>query len=186
MVRATGVLRREHQSIREALNFAEGVSVKMEGGEQSPPEVLAKVMDFFRLYVDRCHHGKEEEVLFPLLEKKGMSTSSGPLGVMLMEHDQARALIQEMSEAAEAYKADGESAGARWARAAWDYSGLMQEHFGKEEDLLFRMADNVLGPEDEEAIAAGFKQVEKEKIGPEKHEELEATMRDLIARNGGR
>lgn len=184
MVTATRVLRREHQSIREALNFAEGVSVKIERGEQASPEVLAKMMDFFRLFVDRCHHSKEEDILFPMLESRGVSTWGGPLGVMLMEHDRARGLIQEMSEAAEAYKADGEAAGKQWARAAWDYSGLMQEHFGKEEEVLFRMADSLLGPEEQSEVVASFEKLETEKLGPGKHKELEAMMKELIARNG--
>lgn len=186
MLTATRVLRQEHQSIREVLNFAEGVSIKIERGEQASPEALAKVMDFFRLFVDRCHHSKEEDILFPMLESRGLSTQGGPLGVMLLEHDRARCLIQEMCEAAEAYRADGETAGKRWARAAWDYSGLMQEHFGKEEEILFRMADNLLSPEEQRAILAGFERIETEKIGSGKHEELETMMKKLISRNGAR
>lgn len=186
MVTATRVLRGEHQSIREALNFAEGVSIKIERGEQAPPEVLSKVMDFIRLFVDRCHHSKEEDVLFPMLESKGVSTTNGPLGVMLMEHDRARALIQEMSEAAEAYKANDGAAGAQWARAAWDYSGLMQEHFGKEEEILFRMADNALDSEEQGAMVIEFQKLENEKLGSGKHKELEAMIKDLIAQNGSR
>ncbi len=184
MVTATRVLRREHQSIRGALGLAEHISVRIERGEQSPPGVLAKVMDFFLLFVDRCHHSKEEDVFFPLLESRGVPTSGGPIGVMLMEHDRARGLIQEMSEAAEAYEADGEAAGKRWARSAWDYSGLMQEHFGKEEDVLFRIADNLLSPEEHGAVVARFERIETEKLGPGRHEELEAMMKELIAKNG--
>lgn len=180
----TKVLLGEHQSIRDALNFAEGVSVKIDRGGQASPEVLAKVMDFFRLFVDQCHHSKEEEIFFPALEQKGMSTTGGPLAVMLMEHDRARALIQEMSEAAEACKTDGAAAGKQWSRAAWDYSGLMQEHFGKEEEIIFRMADNVLNPEEQDAIVIGFEKLEAEKIGRGKHREIESMMRTLIEENG--
>lgn len=181
MATATRVLKAEHQTIREALNFAEGVSVKIDRGGQPSPDVLAKVMDFFQLYVDQCHHKKEEEVLFPLLEQKGMSMESGPLGVMLLEHERARGLIQEMSEAAEACKTDGAKAGKQWAHAAWDYSGLMQEHFGKEEEILFRMADNVLAPEEHDAVVIQFEKLEAEKIGRRKHQELADMIKNLIA-----
>jgi hemerythrin-like domain-containing protein len=186
MAATTQILRQEHQVIREALNFAEGLSIKLERGEPVSIEVLASVMHFFRLFVEQCHHNKEEEIFFPLLEKRGVSTWGGPLGVMLMEHDRARALIREMSETAEAYRSDGETAGKRWARAAWDYSGLMQEHFGKEEEVLFRIADNILSPEEQTAIAADFEKLEAEKIGSGKHAELEVRMKDLIAQSGRR
>lgn len=183
---ATRVLRQEHQSIRDALNFAEGVSIRIERGEQALPEVLTKVTGFFRRFVDQCHHHKEEDVLFPALEKKGIHASGGPLGVMLMEHERARGLIQAMSEAADPSRADSEASAKTWARSAWDYSGLMQEHFGKEEEILFRMADNILSPEEHAAIAAGFEKVEREKIGSAERQELEAMMKDMIAQNGKR
>ncbi len=179
---ATSVLRKEHQAIRDALNFAEGVSVRIERGEQALPEVLTKVTEFFRRFVDQCHHHKEEDIFFPTLEKKGISASGGPLSVMLMEHERARVLIQELSEAAEAYGTDGEISGKAWARAAWDYSGLMQEHFRKEEEVLFRMAEDILSREEQAALVADFERLEREKIGPGKHEELEA-MKELIAQN---
>ncbi|MGH9344393.1 MAG: hemerythrin domain-containing protein [Terriglobia bacterium] len=181
---ATSVLRQEHESIRAMLDFTEGVSGKMSRGEPAPPEVLAKVMDFIRLFVDQCHHSKEEEILFPMLEKKGIPTSGGPLGMMLMEHDRARGLIQEMSEAVEAYNPGSQGPGERWTRAAWDYSDLMHDHFGKEEEVLFRMADNILSPEEQAALASGFERLEKEKIGPGRHEQLRAMMVELISQNG--
>jgi hemerythrin-like domain-containing protein len=62
----------------------------------------------------------------------------------------------------------------------------MQEHFGKEEEVLFRIADNLLSPEEQAAIAADFEKLEVEKIGSGKHPELEALMKELIARNGRR
>jgi hemerythrin-like domain-containing protein len=184
MATRTGVLRQEHQSIRAMLDFTEGVAGKMSRGEPASAEVLAKVMDFIRVFVDQCHHSKEEDVFFPMLEKKGIHTFGGPLGVMLMEHDRARSLIQEMSETGEVYNADGQGSGEQWARTAWDYSDLMYDHFGKEEEVLFRMADNVLSPEEQAAVAGAFELLEKEKIGPGRREQLQAVMADLISHNG--
>ncbi len=46
------VLRQEHQLIRQGLDFAEGLSIHLEGGEQVPIDVLARVMTFFRLFVE--------------------------------------------------------------------------------------------------------------------------------------
>ena len=182
MATATDVLREEHQSIRAMLDFTEGVAGKMSRGEPAPPEVLAKVMVFIRLFVDQCHHSKEEDILFPILEKKGFPTTGGPLAVMLMEHERGRGLIQEMSEAAEAYDAGGQGSGERWTQAAWDYSHLMHDHFGKEEEMLFRMADNVLSSEEQAAIAIDFERLEKEKIGPGNREQLHAILEELVWR----
>jgi len=60
---------------------------------------LEQLMDFFRGFVDRCHHGKEEDVLFPELEKRGVLRDGGPIGVMLSEHAMGRRHIREIAEA---------------------------------------------------------------------------------------
>lgn len=63
---------------------------------------------------------------------------------------------------------------------------LMQEHFGKEEEILFRMTDNALDSEEQDAMVIEFHKLENEKLGSGKHKELEAMMKDLIAQNGSR
>ncbi|MGH9449461.1 MAG: hypothetical protein ACRD11_02880 [Terriglobia bacterium] len=62
----------------------------------------------------------------------------------------------------------------------------MQEHFGKEEEILVRMADDVLSPEEQAAISVDFERLEREKIGPGRHQEIEVVMKKLIAQNGRR
>ena len=144
-----------------------------------PLDGVQKLMEFIRLFVEQCHHSKEEEILFPMLEKKGISAEGGPIGVMLMEHDQARNLIEEMSAAA-TDGADRDSA-KRWMQAAWNYSDLMHDHFYKEEEMLFRMADRALSQQEQAAVAVEFKRLESEKIGEGKHDQLRAMMEEMIA-----
>jgi hemerythrin-like domain-containing protein len=178
---ATDALRLEHQSIEGALDFAERIAAKINRDQEVPSANVAKLMEFIRLFVEQCHHSKEEEILFPLLEKKGISANGGPLGVMLMEHDRARVLIEQMSVAAG--NALGHPSAKRWMRAAWDYSDLMIDHFYKEEEMLFKMADRVLSQEEQAGLAGAFKLLEDEKIGPGKHQQLRAMMEELIAQN---
>jgi hemerythrin-like domain-containing protein len=35
-------------------------------------------MEFLTVFVDKCHHGKEEEFLFPALEAAGIAREGGP------------------------------------------------------------------------------------------------------------
>lgn len=181
MPTATEVLKEEHRSIKGMLELMERVAEKTSQGQQASPEVMAKLMEFIRLFIDQCHHSKEEEVLFPLLEKRGVPRAGGPLGVMLMEHDRARVLIHEMN----VETANGNSAEPlkRWARAAWNYSDLMHEHFHKEEEVLFRMADRILSSEEQALIVDDFERLANRKIGPGKHDQLRAMMEELIAQN---
>src|SRR3989304_1422677 len=101
MTTATGVLRQEHDAILRMLEVAEAVARQLDRGENVPADTLAGLLEFFRLFADRCHHGKEEDLLFPLLEKKGLPRAGGPLGGMLGEHERGRPPVRRMGGAAD-------------------------------------------------------------------------------------
>jgi hemerythrin-like domain-containing protein len=84
---------------------------------------------------DRCHHGKEEKVLFPKLMQAGIPMNGCPLGVMLYEHDQARQLIREMEQALkDRHPTD-------FALCANRYAQLLEDHIAKEDNILFPKAE---------------------------------------------
>jgi hemerythrin-like domain-containing protein len=143
------------------------------------PETLFELLEFFRLFADRCHHGKEEDLLFPLLQRKGLPAAGGPVAVMLYEHEQGRALIREMTEAADVFRSDTVKAGGLWAEAARQYAALLREHIAKENNILFVMAENLLSPAEQAELAAAFEKVEEEKMGAGTHERLNALMNKL-------
>jgi hemerythrin-like domain-containing protein len=41
-------------------------------GHERALEHLGQLLDFPKGFLDRCHHGKEEDVLFPELERREM------------------------------------------------------------------------------------------------------------------
>lgn len=181
MPSAIEMLKQDHQTIRGALEFAERLTAKMSRKQEVTPQHVATFMDFIRLFVQQRHHREEEEILFPLLEEKGIH---GPIGVMLMEHDRARVLIEEMTVAAsEGIPPMSQNSARRWTRAAWNYSDLMYEHFHNEEERLFKMADHVLSAKEQAAVVQSFKRFEDKELGFGQHEQLRATMAELIAQN---
>ena len=177
---AIAMLRTEHEAILKMLAVTEEVARRLGEGKRVAPDVLGRLLEFFKLFADKCHHGKEEDLLFPLLEQKGMPRDGGPIGVMLGEHEQGRALIRQMSDAAEAYAKDPAGAGRRWAHAARGYTTLLESHIDKENNVLFRMAERMLSAEDQRDLAASFEKVEVEKLGPGTHERLHTVVEDLV------
>jgi hemerythrin-like domain-containing protein len=182
MAIATKVLRHEHEAILKMLGASEEVGRRLEQGERVDQQTLDDLLEFFQLFADRCHHGKEEDLLFPLLEKKGFPRQGGPIGVMLFEHERGRALIRQMAEAAAAYKSGDKSAGIRWAQAGAGYAALLRAHIAKENNVLFAMAERVLRPAEQADLAEGFEKLEVEKMGAGTHERLHAMMDTLLAR----
>jgi len=114
------------------------------------------------------------------LEKKGMPRAGGPIAVMLAEHEQGRALIRQMAQAADAYPRQPEKAGPAWAEAARAYASLLRAHIEKENHVLFVMAERMLTRSEQAELAEGFEKIEVEKMGAGTHERLHAMMAKLI------
>ena len=181
MQTATGILRKEHDAILKMLDVADETAALLDRGASVSPAVLSNLLEFFRLFADKCHHGKEEDLLFPALERKGMPRHGGPIGVMLIEHDLGRGFVRQMVEAAEAFSKGDAAAGKRWADAARQYTSLLREHIMKENNILFVMAERLLTDAEQQALAIEFDRVETEKMGIGTHERLHAMMDKLVA-----
>jgi hemerythrin-like domain-containing protein len=181
MKTATEILRKEHDAILRMLDATEELARRFRKHEHVEPQVLDHLLEFFRLFADRCHHGKEEDLFFPMLEKKGMPRGGGPIGVMLMEHDQGRGLVGQMAIAGKEYATGDSAAGLRWAAAAVDYAGLLREHIAKENEVLFVMAERMLTPAEQQELVQAFEKSEEEKMGAGTHERLHTMMDKLLA-----
>ena len=130
-------------------------------------EDLEEMVNFLRLFADKCHHGKEEGLYFPSLEQVGIPREGGPIGVMLEEHIAGRALIAKMTAALA-----GEFAPEDFANAASRYIDLLQAHIEKENLVLFVMGDQRLPAEEQARLIEAFKVFEKEVMGEETHHRL--------------
>jgi hemerythrin-like domain-containing protein len=181
MTTATQTLRQEHDAILRMLDATDETARHLTAGTPVDPRVVEGLLEFFMLFADQCHHGKEEELLFPKLAEKGLPRNMGPIGVMLLEHDQGRALIKQMTNATADYKAGREGAASRWAQAARSYALLLREHIAKENNILFVMAERMLTAEEQQQLATEFETVELQKMGAGTHERLHALMEQLCA-----
>jgi len=136
-------------------------------------------MEFLKVFVDTCHHGKEEEFLFPALEEAGVPREGGPIGVMLQEHQTGRELIRKMSTSLDGLgkgKIDAESA---FKEAAESYIEVLRKHIDKENNVLFPMADERLSQERQHQMSEQFERLERERIGEGRHEAFHKLLEDL-------
>lgn len=176
---ATETLRTEHKAIISMLEATEAVARNIGSGMLPSAETLQGLLEFFKVFADRCHHGKEEDLLFPLLERKGLPHAGGPVGVMLFEHEQGRDLIRQMSDAADRFSAGDQAAAQSWARAASGYAALLRSHIQKENNILFVMAERLLTSTEQSELAEDFEKLEVEKMGEGTHERLHQLMHRL-------
>ena len=175
----TAELKEEHQGILLMLRILEKIAAKLEANEKVDAEHLERIVDFFRVFVDKCHHGKEEDLLFPALEKFGIPKEGGPIGIMLMEHEQGRSYVRGMARALGKHKKGDSSALGEFAGKARDYIALLSQHIGKEDQVLFPMGEKVLPQDIQTKLSEGFEKIEVERIGEGTHEEFHKLLEKL-------
>jgi len=173
---AVETLKKEHAAIETMLAILETICRKLRAGEKIDPEHLDRIVEFFRVFADRCHHGKEEEIFFPALEMAGIPKEGGPIGVMLGEHERMRGLLHGLAGGVDRYRAGEEKAGDGIVLYASEYASTLRGHIEKENTVLFKMAEMHLAPDEEKELAERFESLEVEKIGAGKHEELHGVL----------
>jgi hemerythrin-like domain-containing protein len=151
-MQATDTLKREHQMIERVLQLLEQSARLLQSHESLPDGLQAWTVDFLRRFADGCHHDKEERVLFPMLEERGVMRAGGPIGVMLREHEMGRDCVRRMAQALPGEDHDP----AAFAAAADEYVALLRQHILKENQVLFPMADAVLSAADDATAMARF------------------------------
>lgn len=136
---STVSLRKDHDLIEKVIKSMQVTLQLLKDGKTIPDSILLPVIDFSKNFTDVCHHGKEEESLFPALERAGMPRNMGPIAVMLMEHQITRQIADRMDESAKEYLRTGSSD--KLASDIGDYIEHVSAHLWKENNRLFMMAE---------------------------------------------
>ncbi|OGV98363.1 MAG: hypothetical protein A3I04_06930 [Nitrospinae bacterium RIFCSPLOWO2_02_FULL_39_110] len=159
MSRPTEILSNDHKLVLTKLNVMEQSinDIKSPGAKK----ILADLKEFFEKDV-KLHFVKEEEALFPEIEKF-IPRDAGPVGVMLMEHEDlykyegnffkgvALWLKDDNNmEAIKLIKENGRS-----------YINLLREHIYKEDNMLFMMADMHLEDSQINEIMRKFEELDR-------------------------
>lgn len=177
---ATALLKDEHDLILRGLAVLEKVAARLAQGEAVAAGTVEKLVEFFRNFADRCHHGKEEAMLFPALESAGLPRDGGPTGVMCFEHEEGRACVRAIGGAA-ARLAKDPTAGREIVQHARQFIALLRAHIEKENNVLFVMADSILPQEAQRELFQQYDRFTEEQAGCRIADEPTALIRELEA-----
>jgi hemerythrin-like domain-containing protein len=132
--------------------------------------------DFLRTYADRCHHGKEEDILFRALEKKTLNPGLRRLlDELVQEHAWSRRTVARLAESNEAYALGDQGRLGEVLTRLGQLVHFYPGHITKEESRFFRPSMAFLPEEEQHAILQEFVAFDKALI----HERYRGVLAEL-------
>lgn len=165
----TTVLRHEHEVILRAVDLLERAGQRLRARDPVDRVELAWLVEFLRAF-ERRHQRKEEQYLFPALERYGVPRAGGPLGVLLNEHAGSRGLLRVM----------GRGGDRQVAEAIRSYVALRRHHVEKENGVLLPLTDQVLPDDEQQALGRVFRAIDEGGGEPALHEQFLAKLSHVL------
>jgi DUF438 domain-containing protein len=154
----------EHEMIERAMAVLKNNLEKIDEAVKEPLQ-MQRSIDFLLEFGDKIHNTKEEKFLFPLMEQKGLPVEGGPIGVMLMEHDAERKLLQRMMAELPNLAEATPAARQKFAAEGFEYLTIRAEHIWKENDILYAMGRKVFTDDDNTSLLGAFKEIDQQTYG---------------------
>jgi len=153
-------LKKEHIPLLEKLHGLKALCSKIDQNENAE-ENFSKLTPAVEIFMAELgpHSEREEQVLFRMMETY-LGVGMGPVAVMEYEHEQAKSLIGRFLE-----KTNSQSEPLSLVQMKEDSSLVknayltLVDHFSKEENVLFPMAERMLTNEEKSELFEKIKQI---------------------------
>mgnify|MGYP001793698592 CR=1 FL=1 len=175
---ATADLRSEHVDVGRMLAIMDAMAERVRAGDRPDSGQLAEGIEFLRVFVDKCHHTKEQQLLFPALRTANVRSVDEVLEVLLADHVHGRETVARIAAAAQR-PSDEDAANAELAAAMADYTALLHAHIRREENDCFDVADRELPIAVQDELAVGYARIERDVLGEGVHEGFHALLARL-------
>lgn len=169
-MKPTEVLIEEHRVIEQVLTALEKAASRLSRGEVVYLRFFSGTSTLIHGFTDSYHHMKEEKVLFPALIANGLPKETGPVAMMLAEHEEGRRLAHKLRLVAERFQGGDITARDQVVLSALAYVSLVRRHIQKEETILFPLVEQIIPADHQGQIIEAFDRFEREANGPELHE----------------
>ena len=156
----------EHNVILEAGKLIDANNKLWETDPASYNELVSYLVNFFSEYGDEFHHQKEEEILFPAINKANEVVGASIVSELIEHHEDFRDLIQRIRNTLS--QQDYVST----QKYLETYMQSLKDHIAAENDELFPMADDLLSPDEIDKLY--YRCIDKdEELGVERKTEFE-------------
>lgn len=137
-MRPSGTLMIEHRLIEKIIPIINNRIGGVNGGNPVDPIFIDSVVDFFRTYADRTHHGKEEDILFKAIERKKLPDDlMKAMQELINDHIYARKVVGAVVEANNRYRAGNKDSLAEIIKDLKILVGFYPGHIEREDRVFF-------------------------------------------------
>jgi hemerythrin-like domain-containing protein len=128
----------EHRLIERMIRVMKQGLLRAEEQQKINPRFIETAADFIRAYADRCHHGKEEDILFRELKKKKIAAEhQAVMEDLVEEHKRGRQVTARLVEANSRYMKGDERALSEIFECIRTLIGFYPKHIEKEDKNFF-------------------------------------------------
>lgn len=150
-------LMQEHRIIDRIVPPIRKEISKIEENGRVEPKTIETVVDFVRTYGDRCHHGKEEGILFRELAKKPLSVEHATMMKELIEdHVYLRKTTSTLQAANVNYMNGNLDSAKEVAKSLKDLAEFYPRHVEKEDKIFFYPSMEYFTPQEQEVMLREF------------------------------
>lgn len=171
-MKATQVLINEHSGLMVILKVLEKINLQINQNSQFNIDHVDEIIEFFQVFVDKCHHSKEEIYLFPSIETLGSDSDRELIKEALDDHKDARVFVSGMKKSIDSYREGNKEEIEEFSKKATSYISLLTQHIQKENTVIFMRADELISGDEQNEMVLEFEEIEKDIIGVGRHEEF--------------
>jgi hemerythrin-like domain-containing protein len=158
-------LREEHGATMKMLAALQRFIAKVVDSELGETKDLEALIEFFEIYVDRYHHGKEEQVLFPALSRTRTAGIDSLINSLMEDHRKARTSMEQIESHAVTLHSCSEADRYKFTEKADRYVDLVRKHIRKENSELLPLIEERFSETERLQMAGQFDDVEKATLG---------------------
>jgi hemerythrin-like domain-containing protein len=174
-----GLLMIEHRLIEKMIVIIKNEITKIKETKKVDMIFIDTAVDFIRVYADKTHHGKEEDILFRDCVKKNMSEKDIIImNELIEEHKYGRKIVSELVEAKDNYIMGNDTIAVildKLGRLADFYP----EHIRKEDKIFFPDSEKYFSADELEEQLREFREFDQTMI----HEKYRTVVEQLRNRN---
>jgi len=178
-MQARGPLMIEHRLIEQMLNVIQRALEQAEKTQAIDPYFVDTAVDFIRVYADRTHHGKEEDIMFRDLRKKQLSNEDRQvMDDLIEEHIFSRNTTKALVEANMRYRRGNEAALGEVTAHLKTLVEFYPKHIKKEDNVFFPASRTYFSDMEDQAMLNEFWEFDRKMI----HEKYKAVVREFQAK----